>query len=112
VASRWCLYLTYVFWGKVFENAGDYSVNTSTRKMLFLPTSTLIKYKAQQSTDSFMQRAAMSSRRESFFSDVGARVRHSGISRFVNVCVVALWLVVVVLVTRTSSASSRASCRS
>jgi AAA family ATP:ADP antiporter len=43
--------------GKIGENASDYSVNKTTVQMLFLPTSRDIKYKAKQATDSFFQRA-------------------------------------------------------
>ena len=48
--------LSYVRFGKVLENASDYSINKTTVQMLFLPTSRDVKYKAKQATDSFFQR--------------------------------------------------------
>ena len=48
--------LRYVRIGKTVENASDYSINNTTRQMLFLPTSRDIKYKAKQVIDSFFHR--------------------------------------------------------
>lgn len=48
--------LKFVRFGKVVENASDYSINKTTMQMLFLPTSRDIKYKAKQVIDSFFQR--------------------------------------------------------
>lgn len=42
--------------GKIAENAVDYSVNNTTRNMLWLPTSTAVKYKAKQAVDTFFVR--------------------------------------------------------
>ncbi len=43
-------------WGKVAENATDYSVNNTVRNMLWLPTTTEMKYKAKQAVDTFFVR--------------------------------------------------------
>jgi ATP:ADP antiporter, AAA family len=43
--------------GKIAENATDYSVNNTVRNMLWLPTSTEMKYKAKQAVDTFFVRA-------------------------------------------------------
>ncbi len=48
--------LRVVRFGKIFENASDYSINKTTLNMLFLPTSRDIKYKANQVINSFFQR--------------------------------------------------------
>ncbi len=48
--------LRVVRFGKIFENASDYSVNKTTLNMLFLPTSRDIKYKANQAINSLFQR--------------------------------------------------------
>lgn len=42
--------------GKVAENATDYSVNNTVRNMLWLPTTTEMKYKAKQAVDTFFVR--------------------------------------------------------
>ncbi len=42
--------------GKIAENATDYSVNNTVRNMLWLPTSTEMKYKAKQAVDTFFVR--------------------------------------------------------
>ena len=78
--------------GKTLENASDYSINKTVLQMLFLPTSTDIKYKAKQVVDSFFQR----------FGDVasavvvlvGTQVFVFGTSGFAmaNVVFVLLWL--------------------
>lgn len=43
--------------GKIAENATDYSVNNTVRNMLWLPTTTEMKYKAKQAVDTFFVRA-------------------------------------------------------
>jgi AAA family ATP:ADP antiporter len=41
---------------KILENATDYSLNNTVRNMLWLPTTTEMKYKAKQAVDTFMVR--------------------------------------------------------
>lgn len=48
--------LQFVRIGKVFENASDYSINKTSREMLFLPTTRDVKYKAKQAVDSLFHR--------------------------------------------------------
>jgi ATP:ADP antiporter, AAA family len=43
--------------GKIAENASDYSLNNTLRQMLWLVTSTEVKYKAKQAVDTFFVRA-------------------------------------------------------
>jgi AAA family ATP:ADP antiporter len=84
--------LAYARFGKVVENATDYSVNNTVRHMLFLPTSREIKYKAQQATDSFMQRLGDVVSAGLVF--VGTHVLVLGTVGFaaVNLGLVVLWL--------------------
>lgn len=42
--------------GKIAENATDYSVNNTVRNMLWLPTTTEMKFKAKQAVDTFFVR--------------------------------------------------------
>lgn len=42
--------------GKIAENSTDYSVNNTVRNMLWLPTTTEMKYKAKQAVDTFFIR--------------------------------------------------------
>lgn len=42
--------------GKTAENATDYSLNNTVRNMLWLPTTTEMKYKAKQAVDTFFVR--------------------------------------------------------
>ncbi len=87
--------LAWVRVAKVFENATDYSVNNMARHMLFLPTSTEIKYKAKQATDSLMQRAGDVVSAGLVF--VGTQVLALSIRQFavVNLVFVAVWPFVV-----------------
>jgi AAA family ATP:ADP antiporter len=48
--------LSIVKYGKVLENATDYSVNNTVRAMLWLPTSRQLKYLAKQAVDTFFVR--------------------------------------------------------
>jgi ATP:ADP antiporter, AAA family len=42
--------------GKTLENATDYSLNNTVRQLLWLPTSSALKYKAKQAVDTFFLR--------------------------------------------------------
>lgn len=42
--------------GKIAENSSDYSINNTVRNMLWLPTTTEMKYKAKQAVDTFFVR--------------------------------------------------------
>jgi AAA family ATP:ADP antiporter len=43
-------------WGKIAENASDYSFNNTVRNMLWLPTTRMMKYVAKQAVDTFFVR--------------------------------------------------------
>ena len=86
--------------GKTLENASDYSINKTVLQMLFLPTSTDIKYKAKQVVDSFFQRFGDVASAVVVF--VGTQVVVLGIGGFalVNVAFVLLWFGVVAGIAR------------
>ena len=77
---------------KIAENATDYSINNTLRQMLWLPTTTAMKYQAKQAVDTFFVRAG----------DVGSAVMVAvlvgglglGIRAFAvtNVIVIVGWL--------------------
>lgn len=48
--------LAVVKWGKILENATDYSIQNTVRQALFLPTSREAKYKAKAAIDTFCTR--------------------------------------------------------
>jgi len=92
--------LLAVRWAKTAENGSDYSLNNTVRQALFLPTTREEKYKAKQVVDSFAQRAG----------DVLASLTYLGGTvvlglaythlAYVNLLLVAVWLVVAVLIGR------------
>lgn len=80
--------------GKIAENATDYSVNNTVRNMLWLPTSTEMKYKAKQAVDTFFVRSGdmlSAILVAGLAGGLGLGVR---VFALVNVGLVALWLVV------------------
>jgi len=48
--------LTVVRLSKIAENSTDYSINNTARQMLWLPTTTEMKYQAKQAVDTFFVR--------------------------------------------------------
>jgi AAA family ATP:ADP antiporter len=91
--------LGLVRWGKIFENATDYSLQNTVKQALFLPTSREAKYKAKAAVDTFFMR----------FGDVlhaavvavGA-VFHLAFTGFawINVCLVLVWIYAVTRLSR------------
>src|SRR5262249_17462295 len=49
--------LAVIRWHKIFENATDYSIQSNTRELLYLPTTKLEKYSAKAFNDTFVVRA-------------------------------------------------------
>jgi AAA family ATP:ADP antiporter len=78
--------------GKIFENATDYSVNNTTRNMLWLPTTTEMKYKAKQAVDTFFVRAGDVG--SAGFVSLFAGVMGLGVRAFAvcNLVLVVVWL--------------------
>jgi AAA family ATP:ADP antiporter len=91
---------TVVRWAKTAENATDYSVMNTARQMLWLPTRREEKYKAKQALDTFFVRGGDMLAAGLVF--VGTSWLGLSVSGFawLNVTLVALWLVVAVLLVR------------
>ncbi len=79
--------------GKIAENATDYSINNTVRNMLWLPTSTEMKYKAKQAVDTFFVRMGDVASAALVF--IGSDRLHWSVRSFavVNAGLVAVWLV-------------------
>jgi AAA family ATP:ADP antiporter len=93
--------------GKIAENATDYSVNNTVRNMLWLPTTTEMKYKAKQAVDTFFVRMGdVASAGLVFF---GSDRLHWPVRNFaiVNTALVALWLVLARGIVRRNEELSR-----
>jgi len=93
---------------KIAENATDYSVQNTTRNVLFLPTSRDQKYKAKQAIDSFFWRAGDVLSAVLVF--VGVTLLSFGVSGFarVNLVLAFIWLLLAFAVGREYAHKSRA----
>jgi AAA family ATP:ADP antiporter len=92
--------LTAVRWAKTAENATDYSLNNTVRKMLFLTCTYEQKYSAMQVTDSFFHRAGdVLSAAVVFVGTTYFALSASGFARF-SLVIVAGWLVLAVSIGR------------
>jgi AAA family ATP:ADP antiporter len=90
----------YIRWAKTAENAADYSVMNTGRQMLWLPTRREEKYKAKQAVDTFFVRAGdVLSAGLVFAGTTWLALGAPGFA-WVNVALVAVWLVVVAFVLR------------
>ncbi|HVJ88315.1 MAG TPA: Npt1/Npt2 family nucleotide transporter [Labilithrix sp.] len=78
--------------GKIAENSFDYSLNNTVRNMLWLPTSTEMKYKAKQAVDTFFVR--MGDVASAILVFVGADLLSWPVRNFaiVNVGLITCWL--------------------
>ena len=87
--------LKFVRIGKTIENSSDYSINNTTRHMLFLPTSRDIKYKAKQVIDSFFHRVGDVASALLVF--VGTTFFHFGAGGFalVNILFIFAWFFII-----------------
>ena len=92
--------LSVIRWGKIAENATDYSVMNTGRQLLWLPTSRDEKYKAKQAVDTFFVRAGDVLQAVVVFA--GTTWLGLGAPGFAltNVGLVCVWLVVAFLVLR------------
>jgi AAA family ATP:ADP antiporter len=92
--------LAAVRWAKIFENSTDYSLNNTARHALFLPTTREEKFKAKQVTDAFAQRTGDFLSAVTVF--IGTALLGMAAARlaYVNLLLIAAWLVVAVLVGR------------
>jgi AAA family ATP:ADP antiporter len=80
--------------GRIAENATDYSLNNTVRNMLWLPTTTEMKYKAKQAVDTFFIR--MGDVASAALVYAGGKLLHWPVSRFAmtNLVLVGAWLFV------------------
>jgi AAA family ATP:ADP antiporter len=84
---------------KTLENATDYSIQTTARQALFLPTSREAKYKAKQAIDSFFWRAGDLLQAVVVF--IGVRLAFDTRAyAIVNLVLVAMWLWLVFAIAR------------
>ncbi|MDF2693397.1 MAG: hypothetical protein K0S65_1780 [Labilithrix sp.] len=90
--------------GKIAENAADYSVNNTVRNMLWLPTSTEMKYKAKQAVDTFFVRMGDVASAALVF--LGADRMHWPVRNFalVNAGLIAVWLLLARSIIRENAA--------
>jgi len=88
-----------VVW-KVAENSADYSIQSTTRNVLFLPTTREEKYKAKQAIDSFFVRAGDVLSAVAVY--VGTTLLPLGVPQFaiLNMVLVLVWLTLAVLIGR------------
>lgn len=91
--------LSLVRFTKTLENATDYSIQTTTRHALFLPTSREAKYKAKQAIDSFFWRAGDLLQAVVVFIGVRMALGIRGYA-MVNLVLVAMWLWLAVAIAR------------
>lgn len=87
-------------WGKVAENATDYSLQNTVRQILFLPTTREEKYKAKQAIDTFFVR--MGDVAAALLVIGGSRLAGLGTVGFawVNVGLAVVWVVLAVAIGR------------
>jgi ATP:ADP antiporter, AAA family len=85
---------------KTAENAVDYSLNNTVRNMLWLPTTTEMKYKAKQAVDTFFVRMGDVASAGLVFV-FGARLAWP-VERFsmINIVLVALWILIAIGIVR------------
>lgn len=85
---------------KTAENAVDYSLNNTVRNMLWLPTTTEVKYKAKQAVDTFFVRMGdVASAGLVFVFSAKMALPVQSFS-MINVVLVALWLLIAVGIVR------------
>ena len=85
---------------KTAENATDYSVMNTAKQLLWLPTTREEKYKAKQAVDSFFVRLGdLAAAFVVFAGTAWVTLDASGFA-IVNLCFIALWLVLAVALVR------------
>jgi AAA family ATP:ADP antiporter len=91
--------LGIIRWGKVLENATDYSIQNTIRQALFLPTSREAKYKAKAAIDTFFMRSG--DVLSAGVVGLGAQL-HLALTGFawVNIGLVLVWLYAVTRLSR------------
>jgi AAA family ATP:ADP antiporter len=87
--------------GKIAENSTDYSLNNTLRQMLWLVTSTEMKYKAKQAVDTFFVRMGDVSSALSVWIFVSLLAFPLGGFAWVSVVLVGVWLALALAIGRT-----------
>jgi AAA family ATP:ADP antiporter len=92
--------LAVVRWLKIAENATDYSINNTARQVLWLPTSSEMKYRAKPAIDSLFVR--LGDGLAALTVLLGVRYLDLSTQAFfvVNVALVVTWLVLSVMIVR------------
>ena len=85
---------------KVLENGTEYSVQNTVRQTLFLPTERAMKYKAKAAIDTFVVRSADSLSALLVWFSVHALGPGSRDLAFVNVALIAIWIVIAIALGR------------
>jgi len=85
---------------KTTENAVDYSLNNTVRNMLWLPTTTEIKYKAKQAVDTFFVRMGDVASAGLVFVFSAKLALPVQTFSMINIVLVALWLLIAVGIVR------------
>lgn len=85
---------------KTMENATDYSLNNTVRNMLWLPTTTEIKYKAKQAVDTFFVRMGDVSSAALVFIFSAKLALPVQTFSVINIVLVVLWLLIAVGIVR------------
>jgi AAA family ATP:ADP antiporter len=92
--------MAVVRWAKTAENSTDYSVMNTAKQLLWLPTSREEKYKAKQAVDSFFVRLGdLTAAFVVFACTTWVTLDANGFA-IVNLCFVAVWLVLAVALVR------------
>jgi AAA family ATP:ADP antiporter len=89
---------------KTAENSTDYSVMNTAKQLLWLPTTREEKYKAKQAVDSFFVRLGDLSAAFVVFAGTAWVTLDANGFAVVNLCFVALWLVLAVALVRRNKA--------
>jgi AAA family ATP:ADP antiporter len=85
---------------KTAENATDYSLNNTVRNMLWLPTSTEIKYKAKQAVDTFFVRTGDVASAALVFVFSATMALPVQTFSIINIVLVMIWLGIAVGIVR------------
>jgi AAA family ATP:ADP antiporter len=92
--------LAAVRWAKTAENATDYSLQSTVRNVLFLPTTREEKYKAKQAIDAFFWRAGDVLSALLVYVGTTFLVLQTRQFAMVNIGLVTIWLVLAVFIGR------------
>jgi AAA family ATP:ADP antiporter len=94
--------LAAVRWAKTAENATDYSLQSTVRNVLFLPTTREEKYKAKQAIDAFFWRAGDVLSALLVYVGTTFLVLQTRQFAMVNIGLVTIWLVLAVVIVAAS----------